>query len=509
MFLEHLSFNNCLKWTILPKINSGVTYNKNELLFSHYLPVKLHKSLLNFKSLKILNTVRFSSFEKLFQALLYKYKLKVYCKCLYFLRYVDHFLIGIVGSTKFLNQIKLRIINFTRSNLHVSLRDFNSTFYNEPCIFLGFKILMSLVSVKKDFSFSSYSIKKKYEKRIFSRLKAIKSKLSYIYVKRFNSEMLNYFNLLLENKSKKNFSNLDKKILTYLFQLEAIRSAQFGHLIFSTDGNNFFSENFFASIRSSKFKFLNYKLYSFDIFIKKMQTMLQNLVLETSIFLPKSVLPLDIFFSKLNREYTKKAIIFLETFSFSKEDVNEITNPLENSIFFLGSNNLKQEIKTIKLNLSFVKQKSYYKTKFSKLLLLIPFDFLIKKLSHLGFIHPFKKRPVGNTKYILLDDKSIIVNFGYFANVLLFWYRCCDNIKKIKIVIDILKQSCFLTLCRKHNKNKVWAMRIYTSDLVFFRNSFYKQSFFPSNSYIKTINKKFLLIKSFYSIFFNETLLLT
>lgn len=456
-----------------------------------------------------MNSIRFSSFEKVFNLLIYKYRLRVYCKYLYFLRYIDHFLIGILGSTKFLNQIKLRVTNFTRSNLHLCLRNFTSSFYNEPCIFLGFRILMFLVPIKKDFNFSSYKLKKNYEKRIFSRLTAIKSKLSYIYVRRFNSEILNYFTLLLENKKIKNFSNLDKQIWTYMFQLEAIRAAQFGELIFTTDGNNFFSENFFSSIRASKLNFLNYKLYSFDIFIKKMQSMLQNLVLETSIFLPTSTLPLDIFFSNLNREYTKKAIIFLETFSFSKKGLTDIPTSSENSFLYIDSYNLKQEIKAIQLNFSFVKQRSRFKTKLSKLLLLVPFHFLIKKLSLLGFIHPFKKRPVGNTKYIFLDDKSIIVTFGYFANVLLFWYRCCDNLRKIKIVIDILKQSCFLTLCRKHNKNKVWALRVYTSDLVFIRTSFYKQSFFPLSSYIKSITKKFLVTKSFYSIFFNEFLILT
>lgn len=490
-------------------INNNIVHNKNKAYFSKYLSVKLHKSLLNFKSLKILNTIRFSNFEKVFHLLIYKYKLRVYCKNFYFLRYIDRFLIGIVGSTKFLHQIKLRVTNFTRSNLHVCLRDFNSTFYNEPCIFLGFKILMSFTPIKNFFNFSSHSVKKKYEKRIFSRLTVIKSKLSYIYVKRFNSEMLNYFTLLLQNKNIKKFSKLDNHIWTYLFQLEAIRSAQFGELIFSTDGNNFFSENFFSSMRTSSLIFLNYKVYSFDLFIKKMQSMLQNLVLDTSIFLPTSILPLDIFFSKLNREYAKKAIIFLETFSFSKEGLSDVSRYSENSLLYMNSYILKQEIKAIKLNFSFVKQRSSFKTKFSKLLLLVPFEFLIKKLSLLGFIHPFKKRAVGNNKYMFLDDKSIIVTFGYFANVLLFWYRCCDDITKIKIVIDILKQSCFLTLCRKHNKNKVWALRVYTSDLIFVRSSFYKQSFFPLNSYIKGLTKKFLLTKSFYSMFFNEVLILT
>jgi hypothetical protein len=155
-----------------------------------------------------------------------------------------------------------------------------------------------------------------------------------------------------------------------------------------------------------------------------------------------------------------------------------------------------------------VKQRSNLVTKTSKLFLLVPLEFLIKKLVFLGFLHPFKKRPIGNTKYMLLGDKSIILTFGYFANVLLFWYRCCDELKKIKIIISIIKQSCFLTLCRKHNKNKNWALRIYTSDLIFIRNSFFNQSFFPLNSYIKSVSKKFLLSNSLYFIFFNETFIL-
>jgi hypothetical protein len=505
-FLEHLSFTNNLKWNLLSRLNANLVHNEYKKYFIKYLSVKLHKNLLEFKSLKFFNTVRFSYFEKYFQSFVHRYKLKVYCKHISFLRYLDHFLIGIVGSHDFLNQVKLRITNFARSNLHVSFSTFNSAFYNEPCVFLGFKIVMSFIPVKNKFDSLSHKLKSKHEKRLFFRLTIIKSKLTYIYARRFNAEMLEFFNFLLEDKNIRNFSNTDKQIWTYMFQLEAIRSAQFGALIFSSSGNNFFSENFFSTIRSTNSKILNYKLYSFNVFIKKMQGILQKLVLDSSIFLPTSVLPLDLFFSKLNMEYTKKAIIFLESFSFSKESC---TYSLDNSFSFLGSYPLKQEIKSIKLNYSFMKRRSRLITKTSKLFLLVPVEYLVKKLIFLGFLHPFKKRAVGNTKYMLLDDQSIIITFGYFANVLIFWYRCCDDLKKIKAIISIIKQSCFLTLCRKHNKNKNWALRIYTSDLIFIRNSFYSQSFFPLNSYIKSIRKKFLLFNLSYCIFFNETYILS
>lgn len=490
-------------------VNSNLLQNKYKKYFTKYLSVKLHKSLLNFKSLKTINTVRFFDFDKFFHLLIYKYKLKVYYKHICFVRYLDHFLIGVVGSCNFLRHIQLKVTNFTRSNLHIFFRSLSAHFYNEPCAFLGFKIVMSFSPIKNIFSFSTSKLKKKYEKRIFSRLNAIKAKLSSICVKRFNVEMMEFFNLLLENKKLTNLSIIDKRIWMYLFQLEAIRSAQFGQLIFTINENNFFPENFFSSIRSENLKILNYKLYSFNLFITKMQTVLQKLVLDSSIFLNTSVLPLDLFFSKLNTEYAKKAILFLETFSFSKERLNSGFYSLENSLSFMGSYPLKQEIKSMKLNISLVKQKSSLQIRIPKLFLVVPLEFLIKKLIFLGFIHPFKKRPIGNTKYILLDDKAIIIAFGYFANVLLFWYRCCDDFEKIKMIILMLRKSCLLTLCRKHNKNKSWGLRIYTSDLIYIRSSFYNKCFFPLSSYVKSLSKKFLLKNSFDALFFNEALFLT
>jgi hypothetical protein len=335
LFLEHLSFNNNLKWNLLCRVNCNLLQNKYKKYFIKYLSVKLHRNLLDFKSLKVFNTVRFSCFEKYFQFFIYRYRLKVYSKNISFLRYLDHFLIGVAGSHNFFNQVKLRITNFVRSNLHVSFRAFNTTFYNEPCVFLGFKIVVSFIPIKKNFGSLNYKLKNKHQKRIFFRLTAVKSKLSYIYVKRFNAEMLEFFNLLLEDKNIRNFSSMDRQIWTYMFQLEAIRSAQFGELIFYSNGNKFFSENFFSTIRSTNSKILNYKLYSFNVFIKKMQSILQKLVFDSAIFLPTSVLPLDIFVSRLNVEYTKKATIFLESFSFFTTGYTQSFSQLESYLIFL------------------------------------------------------------------------------------------------------------------------------------------------------------------------------
>lgn len=115
--------------------------------------------------------------------------------------------------------------------------------------------------------------------------------------------------------------------------------------------------------------------------------------------------------------------------------------------------------------------------------LFIPIREYFLKLRVLGFIHLYKLRPIGNVNYISFDDWFIIRSFGFLAYCFLSWFRFCDNFSKLRYLVDIIKQSCFLTLSRKHNKSKSWSYNVYTSDLLVFNNLFFNNSFFPSKDF--------------------------
>lgn len=65
---------------------------------------------------------------------------------------------------------------------------------------------------------------------------------------------------------------------------------------------------------------------------------------------------------------------------------------------------------------------------------------------------------------MFLEDTDIIKSFGYISYIFLTWFRCSKNFLKVKIFVNVIRESCFLTLARKHNKTKAWAYKVYTSD---------------------------------------------
>jgi len=47
-------------------------------------------------------------------------------------------------------------------------------------------------------------------------------------------------------------------------------------------------------------------------------------------------------------------------------------------------------------------------------------------------------------------------------NGLINWFKCSYNLYVLRRLVYILKESCFLTICRKHNKNKSWSYAVYS-----------------------------------------------
>jgi Type II intron maturase len=80
---------------------------------------------------------------------------------------------------------------------------------------------------------------------------------------------------------------------------------------------------------------------------------------------------------------------------------------------------------------------------------------------------------------------------------MLYWYRFCENLVDLKYVIEILRESCFLTLCRKHNKSKSWVYSTYTSDLIILQSLFDTKSFFPTRRFLFKLNDKRYFFSNF------------
>lgn len=134
--------------------------------------------------------------------------------------------------------------------------------------------------------------------------------------------------------------------------------------------------------------------------------------------------------------------------------------------------------------------------------------FISYKFKLSGFVHSINHRPISNTKYLTLVDKIIITNFSYIYFMINFWYLDCNNYLLLKSFLYILRESCILTLCRKHNKSKSWAVSVFTSNILVMRGLFTIFSGFSpfdfQHNKIRTLfsSKNLFLVDEFFFLFF-------
>lgn len=114
----------------------------------------------------------------------------------------------------------------------------------------------------------------------------------------------------------------------------------------------------------------------------------------------------------------------------------------------------------------------------------IPIKKVLTKLRFLGYLHLYKIRSVGNVNFLSCEDWFIIKSFGFLAYSFMNWFRFCNNLSRVNYIIELIRQSCFLTLARKHNKSKNWAYSVYTPRLVLSKGLFFKESFFPDKNFV-------------------------
>lgn len=128
---------------------------------------------------------------------------------------------------------------------------------------------------------------------------------------------------------------------------------------------------------------------------------------------------------------------------------------------------------------------------------------MFRKFKLLGFVHPIKSRPIGNVKYLNLNDVIIIWNFSYLYFIIIFWFLDTNNFSSLAGFVKLLKQSCVLTLCRKHNKSKLWVNSVYTNNILVLKNLFSSYNYFPSpnfllgcldNSYVLLVDEAFFIV---------------
>ena len=473
LYIYNLSITYNCRINVISFKQTFLKYSKKlSFSFSYASPIKFQRFFVNFISLKEIYLFNFKKFINLsFLFLTMNFK-----RTFFYVRYLHYFLFAVIGSKSFSIYLKDKVISFLRSNLKLELSELLLiTTFKRSIFFLGVYL--------KFFSLSFHSSNKLLNK-VNSKLNNYKIKLSKLYINRAKSELLLNLSFLTNKGFKSSFTN-DRNFWMTIFQLESVRCTQFGKLMLSKNNSNLFSYDLFSSIKYKD----NYNIgnYSFNFYLKRLSFTFKDIITNFSAFITSSVLPLELSLSFLVDDF-KKSLMFLFT---------DFTNAKLSNFSIKLCQDLRKDVSTV-----------YNKKALTFITINIPFMYLFEKLRLLGFIHPFKKRPIGNVKYILFSDIYIIKSFGLLANSFILWFKLCSNFSKVKFIVELLRQSCFLTLSRKHNKSKIWVYHIYTRDLILTRNLSTSMSYFPSRKFLEDIISNTSFFNDLY-VFHDEYFFLT
>lgn len=471
--------------------------NKKSLL----IPLKLHNDLKNVFTLKNFSLKKLKHIEshyigeKYLTAMVFERRIK-------FIRHKYQVLVSFLGSKKLVLFIKSKIVKFLRSNLNITTKFFNLLDgVSENIFFLGFNIRFSL-KINKNSNINLFKSNKKYLSKIFLKLDSLKRETARATLDRIYAELFDLVNKSSFSHKLKLYLRKKNYIWALIFQLEAIRSTQYNKLLLTRDKKDVISNELISSYTVGIKSYSRTAKYFFSLFSNKLQFVLMHLIQKITPFVKDSMLCFDLGLSFLFMEFRKKLFLLYNT-SYKSLNFEKNCKDL-----------LKKELKLMKLssyyNISFSQTDLFYlrdlnfpqksfisRSRRKRLDIFLSFDFCLSKLKLLGFIHPFKNRPISNSKYLTLEDFIIVKRFGWIAFNHLNWFHCVSNMLDLKKIIALLRQSCFLTLCRKHNKHKTWAFDIYTIDLLTIENLCFHSIHFPTKQFLSKLKRKFFIYQSY------------
>jgi hypothetical protein len=491
-----LKLNN--KVNILRKVSKSSEFSDSLNIANSFIPLKVEKSLCSKKNLNSINILLHNDIIRNFNNLALNSTIRIFSIKVFYTRFLQNFLFGVKSSVEFARLLELNFVNFAKGNLHLDISHINLySSLDKEIYFLGYNLRKKLLSTKPN----SFLLRKKYLNNFHQKISNYKKKLTMMFFDRFKLELSSYIITTLKVKNFIMSSQKESFFWTYLFQLESIRSSQFNQFLGSFDKVPLLTNNIFSSLKLNNNSNSAYFKYPLKVYTRKLNFLLKQIVDRTPKIIDSSISPLDKTLICLLKDFEKN--IFISYQKLTKDYVAFHKSSDDFTIVKAGSFYGSQEgnvlVRLMHLFKAPRKANNY------GLVILLPTKYCFERFRIMGFIHPFKSRPVGNPNYFSLEDSCIIKSFGYLSFCMITWFRCTANFIKVKLFVELMRQSCFLTLCRKHNKSKSWVYSVYSSDLVLTRSLFGKQSFFPSRKQVLLISRKFILS---YSVFMDEKIFL-
>ena len=129
--------------------------------------------------------------------------------------------------------------------------------------------------------------------------------------------------------------------------------------------------------------------------------------------------------------------------------------------------------------------------------LLAPIDHIRDQLRRRGIVENTNFRPTPLNRMLNHEDSIIVNYFRAIANGVLSYYRCCDNFNKVKRIVNYqIRWAALHTLANKHKLTVNNAIDCYTLDLIIkqeVNGQVIIVAKFPSKNEIANMRKKFLV----------------
>jgi len=392
-----------------------------------------------------------------------------------YVRYVDDFLIGVVGSRQYAVAIRKDINQFIKGNLHLDVRKDDLVHRSEKSVeFLSHLVKLTEFKSKTSARPKAIRAAMKNKNKSVGRFIESDKRLARSKSHQFAANVLDQFNVLStilkrSISKKKNFDYFASIIAYKGMENEFLKSLsleskeQLRELLDSIDlsslsnavktnpalsrWSNYSKEEadrlseFSAQILYDKIGSLAHSNWREDLSsgeAKKIRKIQDQYLMEAQ----------KVIDSSLNDAVNKKRELTIKKFNIPRGGLNASKDDQElldtsKELTIAAANKLS----TRRISVS------------------APIGNVFAKLRLKGYVHPIKDKATGNLSLCRHTDAEIVSHYSLLIRGLLNWYSGSDNFVKLKGLAQLLRKSCVLTLSNKHKKSANWVYTVYGSEI--------------------------------------------
>ena len=395
-----------------------------------------------------------------------------------YVRYADDFLVGVVGPKEFAVRVKMKIDQFVRGDLHLEIKKNDIVNRNEGAVkFLGFAVYLPTFRNKTRLKFNDIASTQKYKRRVLARLRYNDARLANRQINLIKNNLLNIYRTTIEKFGLK-WNNTSREQVSKSHVLKFICAKNKKKLQFAPSEiipnealkrwESHFQNLFVKAIQR------DLRYYKENVEDINIEGVTDNLVTERIKYAR------DRFLKEISE--IEELPIFRRKEEGRKKAVKEYTAHLKKRA------PLKVDDQKLHAYADVLVTQFLSQTTARKISITAPIRDIIDRLRIKGFFHHKKNMPVSITAQHL-SDPEVISLYSNIMRGILRYYQCADNLSAVKSILEHLRKSCVLTLCRKHKKKTNWGYKTFGNNVSL--NWMDKTFALPSRSEIRNAPQTF------------------